>query len=90
MPSIILNTFEDFCTHQAFSFLVHLQMCPQDGGAFLGVRQKTGTGTTSGKCLIQVIMIKFYSMMLLGNSIGPFRSVLLKRLKLSNRAVTLH
>jgi len=35
-----------------------------------------------------IIQIKFYSMVLLGNTVGPFYPVLLKRLKLSNRAVT--
>ena len=36
------------------------------------------------------IRVRFYSMMLLCNIVGPFRTVPLKRLKFSNRAVTVH
>jgi len=35
-----------------------------------------------------IIQIKFYSMVLLGNTVGPFCPVSLKQSKLSNRAVT--
>jgi len=57
-----------------------------------GTEMGSGNGSDSGKCLIQVIIIqiKFYSVMLLDNVVGPFHTVLLKQLKLSNRAVTLH
>jgi len=56
--------------------------------------RKVGTGTTYGKYLMEGyhvdIQVMLYSMMLLCDDIvGPFCTVSLKGLKLSNRAVTI-
>jgi len=60
----------------------------------MGRKWEAGTGMTQWKMPDEgydfIIQIKFYSVMLLGNVVGPFCTALLKQAKLSNRAVTIH